>query len=96
MTIGTFLKNGGNRYFCVTAMTATSITFEEYNGNGATGKHSTMGLTVFNALYKNKNFIVVRYVYSLSKSRWIEKGDRVAESIIGANRFLVKQGVPNR
>jgi hypothetical protein len=88
---GTFLRNGGNRYFMVTDINEQSISFEEYNGNGPTGKTTSMGTTTFNALFKNKNYTVVKFYFSRIEKRWKEKRDIIVDRMIGANRYLVKQ-----
>ena len=91
ITAGTFLKNGGNRYFMVTEITESSIAFLEYTAHGATTNRSRMNRTVFEALYKNKNYAIVKFIYSLKQERWIEKTDRILDRSIGANRYLIKQ-----
>lgn len=91
ITTGTFLRNGGNRYFRIETLTAETVTFMEYNGNGPTEKQTTMSRKVFDALFKNKNYCIVKYIYSLKQGRWIEKRDLLVDGMIGANRYLIKQ-----
>ncbi len=88
---GTFLRNGGNRHFLVTAFNDSQVSMEEYNGNGPTGKVLSMNRSSFDGLYRLKNFEVVKFYFSVSENRWREKRDIIADGMIGAGRYMVKQ-----
>ena len=88
---GTFLRNGGNRHFMITEITDSKVTMEAYNADGPTGKALSLNRSTFDGLYRLKNYEVVRFAYSIKENRWKEKRDLIADTMIGANRCMIKQ-----
>jgi hypothetical protein len=93
---GQFVRNGGNRHFCITNLTDTTITLEEYTAHGPSDRPLNLSREVFVKLYARKNYVPVRFFKSLKTGRWMERRDWETERIIGANRLIVKQTYPNR
>ncbi len=88
---GTFLRNGGNRYFMVTEYTDTTVTLQEYTAYGPTESYRSFNRATFDSLYKLRNFTIVRYIYSIKQNRWIERRDIVANRSLGLERYMVRQ-----
>jgi hypothetical protein len=91
ISTGTFLRNGGNRYFMVTLYNDSTVSLQEYNADGPMESNRSMSRTIFDQLYRLRNFTIVRYIYSLKQERWIERRDIVANKSLGLERYLVKQ-----
>ena len=91
ISTGTFLRNGGNRYFMVTLYNDSTVTLQEYNGNGPLDSYRNFSRSTFDGLYRMRNFTVVRYLYSRKQNRWIERRDIVANKSLGLERYMVKQ-----
>ena len=88
---GTFLRNGGNNYFRVETFNNDRVALAAYTAAGPTGKLLTLSRSAFDGLYRLKNYSIVKYVYSTKENRWKEKRDIIADTMIGANRYMVKQ-----
>ena len=88
-----FYRNGGNRYFLIESLTETGVTYQEYDGHGATGKIMTMNRSTFVQLLKNKYMTLVNYRYDQAAGRWTENRDWAMERQYEFNRCLVKQGI---
>jgi len=92
--INTFIRNGGNRYFLITNVTSAFVTLEEYNGAGATDTYRRIPTVTFQALWKRKNYVTVRFALDTT-GRWSERArDWEVERSIGAHRFMVKNHMP--
>lgn len=91
LTEGQFYRNGGNRYFRIESLSETSVTYQEYNAQGETGKHLTMSRTVFAQLLKNRYMTTVRFRFDARANRWTENRQWAIERAYEFNRNLVKQ-----
>ena len=87
---GTFFRNN-HRVFIVTGTNGTQIHYDEFNAYGPLGRSLSMSKVIFAQLWKNKNFTLTRMYQSQTRKCWVEKRDMVADAIIGANRYMVKQ-----
>lgn len=90
VTVGTWFRNN-HRIFIVTSTTDTAIGYDEFNAYGPLGRTLSMSKSIFAQLWKNKNFTLTKMVKSKTRNCWVEKRDMVADAIIGANRYMVKQ-----
>ena len=88
---GTFLRNGGNRYFMVTLYSAETVQLEEYNTDGSTGSFRNMSRNSFDGLVRMRNYTIVKYFKSLKTGRWMERQDYAAVRQLGLERYMVKQ-----
>jgi len=91
LTEGQFYRNGGNRYFRIERLTATSVSYQEYNALGETGKHLSMSRTVFAQLLKNRYMTETRFRFDAKANRWTENREWDLEKRYEFNRNLVKQ-----
>jgi hypothetical protein len=91
LTEGQFYRNGGNRYFRIESLSETSVTYQEYNALGETGKHLTMSRTVFCQLLKNRYMTEARFRFDAKANRWTENREYELERQFEFNRNLVKQ-----
>jgi hypothetical protein len=91
ISTGTFLKNGANRYFLVTEITETRVSLQEHTYSGPSDKTLRMARNVFDGLYRNRNYAVVKYAYSSTTSRWEELTDRALDRKYSTSRYLIKQ-----
>jgi hypothetical protein len=88
---GTFLRNGGNRYFKVTLYNDSTVTLQEYNADGPMDSYRNFSRSTFDGLYRMRNFAIVSFLYSIKQNRWIERRDIVATKSLGLERYMVKQ-----
>ena len=91
ISTGTFLRNGGNRYYLVTLYNESTVQLQEYNGNGPLDSYRSLSRTIFDQLYRLRNYTIVRYIYSLKQERWIERRDIVANRSLQLERYLIRQ-----
>ena len=91
LQIGTFLKNGYNRYYRIDSLTADSVTLTEYTAAGSTDSRRIFSTRTFSQLYRLKNWIPVRFFYSRIDRRWKEKTEEMLGiSAVGGTRYLIK------